>query len=65
MTRLKQIYDLSREYNIPVSKVFKEYILTPQKRCEIVAKLSEDMEPEDLDQMCETPPSQQKILSFF
>lgn len=64
--RLTEIYKLAEEYKLPVSSVFKKYILTPQKRLDIVTKLQDpDLEPEDLDQLCETPPSQEKLLSFF
>jgi hypothetical protein len=66
MSRLNQIYKLAEQHKLPVSTVFKDYILTPRKRYEIIAKMEDpDMEPEDLDQMCETPPSQKKLLSFF
>jgi hypothetical protein len=71
MSRIKQIYKLTEQHKVPVSTVFKEYIITPQKRYEIIAKMTtsedwdSDIEPEDLDQMCETPPSQNKLLSFF
>jgi hypothetical protein len=63
MPRLNQIYKIAEQHKLPVSAVFKEYILTPEKRLEIGKVL--DMEPYELDQMCDTPPSQKKLLSFF
>jgi len=63
MPRLIQIYKIAEQHKLPVSAVFKEYILTPEKRLEIGKVL--DMEPYELDQMCDTPPSQKKLLSFF
>jgi len=71
MPRFQQICTLAQEYNLPVSKIFKDYLLTPKKRYEIIEKLTtldewdSESEPNDLDQMCETPTSQKKILSFF
>lgn len=70
MTRLEQIYKLVQECNISVSDIFTKYMLTPKKRYEIIAQMEQEdpdecWDPRDLDQMCDTPTSQKKILSFF
>lgn len=66
--RLTKIRELARDKDVSVRDIFVKHILTPARRAEIGNKMmidDEDDEFPDLDQMCDTPTSQERILSYF
>ena len=70
MKRYKKVCELAKEMGVPVRTILVKHIEKPSERLKIVTRINqkkedEDMEPDDLYQLCDTPPSQKRLLRFF
>ena len=69
MGRYEKVCELAKEKGIPVRTILVKHIENPSERLRIVTRINQmdenDMEPDDLYQLCDTPPSQKRLLRFF
>ena len=69
MGRYEKICALAREKGITVREIFVDHLLPLEKRVEIAEKMSleddDEYEPDAVYQLCDTPRSQQKLLTYF
>jgi len=69
MGRYEKVCELAKELDVPVRTVLMKHLEKPSERLKIVTRLNQkeedDMEHDDLYQLCDTPPSQKKLLKFF
>jgi len=69
MTRYDKIVLLAKEKNIPTKKVLLMYLTPLHIRTQVCDKFnrSEDdnLKPDDLYQLCDTPPSQARLVQYF
>lgn len=70
MGRYEKVCELAKELGVPVRTILVKHLDKPSERLKIVTRMNqqeedEDMEPDDLYQLCDTPPSQKRLLSFF
>ena len=69
MGRFEKVCVLAKEKGVPVREILVKHLEPLQVRVKVVEKFNkaedEEMEPDDLYQLCDTPPSQKKLLRFF
>jgi len=69
MGRYEKITLLAKEKNIPIKKILVKHIEPLETRTEVCNKFNkgeeDELEPDDLYQLCDTPPSQKKLLRYF
>lgn len=65
MGRFEKVCALAEEKNVPVREILFKHLEPLHVRVKIAERMGEDMEPDDLYQLCDTPPSQKKLLRFF
>jgi len=69
MGRYEKVCELAKEKGVPVRTILVKHIENPSERLRIVTRINQvdkdDMEPDDLYQLCDTPPSQKRLLRFF
>ena len=69
MGRYTKIYQLAEEKNVQVREILVKHIIPLDIRIDIANRINaaddDDLDPEDLFQLCDTPTSQKKLLSFF
>tara|TARA_B110000977_G_C11089630_1_gene496193 strand:+ start:7166 stop:7375 length:210 start_codon:yes stop_codon:yes gene_type:complete len=69
MGRYTKICQLAEEKNVPVREILVRHIIPLDIRIDIAIRINaaddDDLDSEDLFQLCDTPTSQKKLLSFF
>ena len=70
MGRYEKVCELAKELGVPVRTILVKHLEKPSERLKIVTCINqkeddEEMEPDDLYQLCDTPPSQKRLLNFF
>jgi len=66
--KLGKIYDLAMENKTTVRDILINHFLTPERKQKIVEVLQEDdedFEEDMIEQLCDTPRSQARLLSIF
>jgi len=66
--KLGKIYDLAMENNTSVREILVNHFLTPERKAKIVEVLQEDdedFEEDMIEQLCDTPRSQARLLAIF
>jgi len=60
---------LAKEKNISIKKILVTHLAPLEIRTQVCEKFNrgedEDLDPDDLYQLCDTPPSQKRIVKYF
>lgn len=69
MGRFEKVCALANEKGISVQEILINHLKPIDIRTKIAEKMNavydDELEPDDLYQLCETPTSQKKLLSYF
>jgi hypothetical protein len=70
MGRYEKVCELAKEMGVPVRTILVKHLENHSERLKIATRINqidedEDMKPDDLYQLCDTPPSQKRLIRFF
>lgn len=66
--KLGKIYELAMEKKVSVRDILLNHFLTPERKekiVEVMRETDEDFEEDMIEQLCDTPRSQARLLSIF
>jgi hypothetical protein len=69
MGRFEKISALAKEKNVPIRTIIVKHLEPLKIRTDVCNRFNkgeeDDLEPDDLYQLCDTPPSQKKLINYF
>jgi len=69
MGKFEKIAILATEKNISIKNILVTHLSSPEVRTQVCNKFNkgedDELEPDDLYQLCDTPPSQKKLIRYF